>query len=165
MTGTRWTTVILLATLMLSMVAFAGPPKGHDRMPGGAERIVRMADKLDLTDDQIDRIESLRYDMEMRGIDIKADLEKTRLELKKLMGEEEKDRKEILAQVAAVNEIEGDISIMRVEGMLDINDVLTKEQRERLDELRRKGEGMRTGDKPMKGSSHGDHPDMHSRPG
>ncbi len=165
MTGTRWTTVILLATLMLAMVAFAGPSKGRERMLGGAGRIEKMADKLELTDDQVDRIESLRYDMEMRGIDIKADLEKRRLDLKKLMGEEEKDRKKILAQVAAANEIEGDLSIMRIEGMLDINDVLTKEQREQLDELRKKGAGMRTGDRPMKGSSQGDHSDMHSKTG
>jgi Spy/CpxP family protein refolding chaperone len=134
-------------------------------MLGGAGRIDKMADKLELTDDQVDRIENLRYDMEMRGIDIKADLEKRRLELKKLMGEEEKDRKKILAQVTAVNEVEGDLSIVRVEGMLDINDVLTKEQREQLDELRKKGEGMRTGDRPMKGSSQGDRSDMHSKTG
>ena len=141
MTGTRWTTVVLLTILILSAVVFA-QPKGRDMGGGGIGGIMMLADKLDLTDDQIEQIENLRYDMQKRNIDLKANLEKARLELGKLMREDKKDRKKILAQVEVVNGIEGDLNIARVEGMLDVNDILTETQRKTLEEERRKIGGM-----------------------
>ena len=58
------------------------------------------------------------------------------------MKQDEMDRKKILAQVEVANGIEGDLKLARVEGMLDVNDILTEKQRKKLEEERRKIGGM-----------------------
>ncbi|MCK5834060.1 periplasmic heavy metal sensor [bacterium] len=140
MTGTWWTKVLLFSTMMLagSILAFHAKGGMNKDRPGVSrgQKIEQMADHLELNQDQVDRIDDLRYEMKKKSIDMHADLEKARLELQRLMDADDLNRKAIISQVENVNELEDKLGILKIENMLDVSDVLTFEQRKMAKDLR-----------------------------
>ncbi|UCD37594.1 MAG: Spy/CpxP family protein refolding chaperone [Fidelibacterota bacterium] len=88
---------------------------------------------LDLTKEQKEKITGLRTDFQKEAIDMRADMQKLRLELQEQMRTEKPDRKAIEATVDKITAKQNTMMMARVNTHLDVRGVLTPEQREKFD--------------------------------
>ena len=91
---------------------------------------------LGLTDDQVAQIRKLNYDFEKQGIKLEADKNLAHLDLEQLMSADEPDRKAINDQLETIGKIETQQRQLDVNRNLDLREVLTKEQREKIGKFR-----------------------------
>jgi len=110
-------------------------------MMGGG--LLRLADELDLTDAQRDKLQTLGDDLARKQIRMRADLAIARLDLAKLMRADAPTQADVDAKVNAVTRLQGDMMKANFAARLDARKVLTAEQRKKLEDLR--SERMRGG--------------------
>lgn len=128
--------IVLAIILVLPATTFAQPGfDGHGRG--------RMMEKLDLTKDQETKIEALRNDHLKKMIDLRAELEKARIEMKQLLSKGEYTRAEYLNMTAKISKIHESLQNSRANHQMDVYDLLTKEQKAKWNEFRanRPGKG------------------------
>jgi len=118
-------------------------------------QIMGMADKLKLTDQQIEQLQTNAMANHKEMIQIKADLEKARLELKEIMLAKQIDKKTALKKQEAISAIKANIAQKRLVNKIDRLSLLTADQRAtmRKSMMRRghKGHGMGMGMGPGDG--------------
>jgi Spy/CpxP family protein refolding chaperone len=112
----------------------AGGPGSHG--PGMRHRRMDMMRELDLSKDQREKVEALRERQERSTIRMRADLQTSRLDLKRLMRAERPDRMAINRQIDRLAQQRADMQKARVGMMLDMRGLLTPEQQERARERR-----------------------------
>lgn len=123
-----------------------GMGHGQQRNGMGLDRLLRLADRLELTEAQQERLEKLRYDFKMEMVDTRADLQKAKIELKTLM---HKDDASTSAVNSAIDDVAGKgaaMSKLRFAHRSEAKSLLTAEQQAKLKELRlehRGGKGDR----------------------
>jgi len=129
------TTLIAFVSLVLFSTLFTGDtaaqPKKLMRMD--RERIMdhdRIMDKLNLTDEQQEKIEALRLHHQKEMIDLKADLEKKEIDLEEIKNKDNFTRSEIIAAVENINKIKNEIALKAANHRMDIYEQLTDEQKE-----------------------------------
>lgn len=86
--------------------------------------------KLNLTDEQQDKIEQLRINHQKKMVDLRADLEKSQLELKDLMIKGNYSRTDYLKTVQNIQKKREVMSTERANHQMDIYEILTPEQKE-----------------------------------
>lgn len=86
--------------------------------------------KLNLTDEQQDKIEQLRINHQKKMVDLRADLEKSQLELKDLMIKGNYSRTDYLKIVQNIQKKREVMSTERANHQMDIYEILTPEQKE-----------------------------------
>jgi len=112
----------------------AGPPEGR---PG----IERMAQFLDLSKDQVQKIEKLRDEHLSRVAGLRRELLRVRNEIRAELLEDSPDVSAIEKLVAKKADIRSRIELERVEHRLAVRKVLTPEQRDKMFMLRGRGAG------------------------
>ena len=143
MNGKIMTAVVAVA-LAGSVALAAGPGRGegHGRR-GGEERMKRMAEELQLSDAQIDAIKQMRQANRQRN-QAKRDeaqaLAKQWVELKDKG--DAKGAEKIQKQLTAMRE---EAQIRRLAERGKFEEILTPEQKEKLEQLKAEGPGMRRG--------------------
>jgi Spy/CpxP family protein refolding chaperone len=105
--------------------------KSHD----GQQRSERFAEKLNLTEEQQSTIEQLRIDNQKEMIDLKADLERKKLDLKELKSKGNYTREEYINRVEAVHNSKNTIVIAKAKNRMDIYEKLTPEQKKSFDKM------------------------------
>ncbi|MGH7681856.1 MAG: Spy/CpxP family protein refolding chaperone [Candidatus Eiseniibacteriota bacterium] len=124
-------------------------------MPGGGllRPNGRLAEALDLTDVQQDKLQVLGDDLARKQIRMRADLAIARLDLAKVMRADAPTQSEVDAKVNAVTRLQGDMMKAGLTATLEARKVLTAEQRKKLEDLKseRMGGGGR-GDGRGRGS-------------
>jgi Spy/CpxP family protein refolding chaperone len=164
---------------------WAGPPPMHGRGPEGMhggmrgrmgmrgdmgmgffmgpERLLlvdggsRVADDLDLTGTQRDKLRSIGGDVARKEIQMRADLETALLDVRDLMRSDSPSRSELDSKIDALTRIRGEMMKTGASATLDARKVLTSEQRKKLEEMR-PGRGGR---ESRRGSHQNMHKDMH----
>ncbi|KPL02839.1 MAG: hypothetical protein AMJ90_04630 [candidate division Zixibacteria bacterium SM23_73_2] len=96
------------------------------------------ADKLELTYQQKEKMRDLRTDSQKERIKLKADLKIARLELKDLMREEKPVRREIYRKIEEMGDLKVKLQKSRVDQRLAMKEILTPEQLDKLQDLKRK---------------------------
>ena len=91
--------------------------------------------KLDLTDEQQEKIETMKLDHQMEMIDLKANLEKKRLELEELKNEGNYTREEYINDVEVINSAKDAIAISRANFKMDVYELLDANQKKEWNEL------------------------------
>ena len=142
-------------TLTIAMVMIAAllagsalaQPCGRMGPKGGGPALERIADEIELTDEQLEEIENIRYESELESVDMHAELKKEEIELRHLMDFEDFSRQEIMAQAEKVGEMKQELQLNKMDARLRSLEVLTDEQREKMKDLRR--ESTREGIKKM----------------
>ena len=119
------------AMLLLFSLAYAQAPDPPMREKG---------EGLKLTDDQVEKMEEIRYNFAKTGIGLRADLKEARLELRHQMAQENTDKKEIARLVDRVAEAERMVLKHEVDRKLAVKEILTLEQFQKF--LHKRG-GMR----------------------
>ena len=99
------------------------------------QRGERFAEKLNLTEEQQTVIEELKINNQKEMIDLKADLERKKLELKELKSKGNYTRDEFLNRVEAVNNSRNNIALAKANNRMDIYEVLNAEQKDTFDKM------------------------------
>ncbi len=124
----RSTVTLLILLLVGSSMAIAQP---RDRMRGPHDRggmRERMAEELNLTDQQKDQMKKLRLDFERNQTDIHAKIKMARLDLKELFLKESLDRTAIEKRIKAVSDLQHQAKLSHIGHWFAVNEILTPEQ-------------------------------------
>lgn len=116
--------LVLLAAFFISANLYAQPGWGKGR--GGAG----MAENLNLTDAQKDKIESMRLQHHEKMIDLRADLQKKELSLREVKSKKNFTREQYLAAVETVTEARNKIAMERANFRMDVYAELDEDQKE-----------------------------------
>lgn len=95
-------------------------------------------DKLNLTDAQKDQFQKMRFDFQKQMIDLKANLQKSELELKEIQSSDNISRSVVLDAVRNISENKAAIAMAMANHKMDMYDVLTPDQRKVWKEMKRK---------------------------
>ena len=110
-----------------------------------------MLDKLNLTEDQQAAVEKLHFNHQNEMIDLRANLEKKKLELKELKMNGNYSRSDFINKVKAINDVKSQIAIAKANHHMDIYELLTDEQKkmfnDEMDDFRGPRDNMK--ERPM----------------
>lgn len=132
------TSAIAVIALFLMATLFVGESNAQGRM--GKRQGMRMGQcfradvfsKLNLTDAQKDKINSLREAHQKTMIDLRAQVQKDALTLKDLRLKENVSRQEVISAVEKLNKSRDAMALARANHLLDVREVLTPDQRKLL---------------------------------
>ena len=99
----------------------------------------RFAKELELTDDQLDKLQKLESDSRKKMIKLGADLSIKRIEFGEAMQKPDFDESAIKKLINEIAKLSSDTAKIKMGVMLDGMKILTKEQREKLISLKRRG--------------------------
>lgn len=117
---------------------------------GGQERgIKRIAEKLELNDEQVAKIKGVLSEARKKRIALGADFRVARIELREMVSAETVDKAKVTAKIDEIAKVSGDLLRARTDAVLAVREVLTPEQLAKADGLLerlmrgRKGRGRR----------------------
>jgi len=149
--------VLIIGSLILSTVAMAepkgdkkGPRAGHEGKPGAGKML---QEKLGLTDEQVQKMEALRAE----GKEKMAAASKTVKEKQEALQEAVKagaKEADIRAAATQVGAAIGDRAVLEAANVAELKKILTKEQYEKMQEMRKSGPKNR-GERPERGERRG----------
>jgi Spy/CpxP family protein refolding chaperone len=116
----------LFMLIFLSSVASSQPAEGLN--------LKRLSDKLNLTDAQKEQIEKLRTDHQKAMVDLKANLEKAKIELREVMNKDDFTRNDYLAANNKLIKIRDEIQLANANHKMDILELMNKDQRKIITE-------------------------------
>ncbi|MGK9477861.1 Spy/CpxP family protein refolding chaperone [Melioribacter sp. OK-6-Me] len=114
--------LVLVLLLVVPALNIAQPFDGKGRMP--------LCDKLNLTEEQQKRIDELRYELREKLIDLKAELQKNRLELRKMKSQSQIDEKQYMQLVEKSNTLRSNIRTETAKHWLAVYNLLDDNQKE-----------------------------------
>jgi len=124
--------IILLFALFSTQFAY-GQMQMRDMNMGNHHKM--MMEKLNLTAEQQDAIEKLMIAHQKQMVDLKANLEKKKLDLKELQLNTGYTRDEFLSKVSAINEAKNKIALAMANHKMDVYELLTDDQKETFNEM------------------------------
>lgn len=114
----------LLVAVFVSSAAFSQYGEGW--------HLKKLESKLNLTDTQKDQIQKLRLNHQKDMIDLKAKLQKARIESREVMSKENFTRDEYLAAQNKIMKLREEIHLAAANHRMDVLDLMNKEQRKIL---------------------------------
>jgi len=103
----------------------------------GVERILKIADEINLTDDQKDKLKSMATEFQLKKVDLEAEIEKGNILLRDLMHDESASESDVFKTIDRVTAFKADMKKMHYSHMKSAKNVLTNEQKEKLESLRK----------------------------
>jgi Spy/CpxP family protein refolding chaperone len=104
-------------------------------------RLERLADVLELSQDQIDRLEELRDQGFSQMADLRKEMARVDNDMRGEMLKDNPSEAALKKLVAKRSDIRGEMEMMQLEHRLAMRDILTQEQRDKLMMLRGSGRG------------------------
>ena len=95
-----------------------------------------MKEKLNLTDSQSEAVEKLHFSHKREMIDLKADLERKKLDMKELMSTGNYTRDDYLIKVKAISDAKEKMDLTKANHRMDVYDLLTDEQKVIFNEMK-----------------------------
>lgn len=134
---------IFLFTAILSLIFIAGNIfsqefRGRERDRDEMGIRDRIEEKLNLTDDQVNKIESLRLDNRKDMIGLRADVEKKEIELEELKNTINYSRDEYLKKVNEIISVKNNIDLARANHQMDIYQLLDENQKKEWNKMTHK---------------------------
>ena len=106
----------------------------------------RILKSLNLSEEQLKKVEDFRYEHQSKMIELKSEFQKNRLKIHKMMSNNEINSKDILDITAANNKLQGDIKTSFVKMWIKVYEILDKDQQKIWTHLfNRIGEELRGG--------------------
>lgn len=99
--------------------------------------IERHAEKLGLTEEHLTAIQEERFKAKKESIQIRSEIEVAELELNRFMDAANTDRGKVTAQVERIGELRTQLNLTRVYSQLAVKTILTQEQLDKLETLRK----------------------------
>lgn len=101
-------------------------------------QIERFAGELGLSEEQLSTIKVKRFEIEKHFIELSSQIQLADLELRELMNSEKPDMDEIKRKIEKIGRLKSDLHFTKVQGQLEIKNILTSEQLEKLKDLKKK---------------------------
>jgi Spy/CpxP family protein refolding chaperone len=95
-----------------------------------------MKEKLNLTDTQNEAVEEIHFSHKRKMIDLKADIEKKKLDMKELLSNGNYTRDDYLNKVKAISDAKEKMALVKANHRMDVYDLLTEEQRKTFNEIK-----------------------------
>ncbi len=118
---------ILGALFLLFSLAYAKAPH---------HQLMKAADKLDLTDEQINHIKDVQYNFKKAEIGLRADLKISRLELRHQMAQDKPDQQQISMLVDKIGETQKQLLKQEIDRKLGVKAILSPEQFKKFLQMR-----------------------------
>ncbi len=109
-----------------------GMGMGMDMGEGGGCGVMAMAEKLELTDDQIEKIKKLKLEHQLAMVDSRAAVRKAEISLKALMCGDNADQSKVFAAIDKLAALKADIKKATWKHRQQVKSILTDEQREKM---------------------------------
>ena len=110
-----------------------GPRGGFGHGAGvPADRMLRGASRLELSDDQITQLEQLSYDTKSKLIDLESDQDKARLEMHRQMETDGDNLSAMKKHLDSMAKIRVNIQELKLKNWIDAKNVLTDEQKQKV---------------------------------
>ena len=122
----------LSVIFILAVISDANAQKRSDMR----QNFNRMHEQLNLTDQQKAKMEELRLKHQEQMIDMRAELEKARLENQKLRSSDNLNRSDVISQTKKMNNIKNKMAESRANHKMDVYELLTDEQRKIWNDLK-----------------------------
>jgi Spy/CpxP family protein refolding chaperone len=109
---------------------------GVDGKGGGipAQRLLRNAEALKLTDEQIAALEKLSFETQKTMVDVRAEIDREHLELKNLLDSGSNDLSAVKAHLTAASQARAEMQAARIENLFESRKVLTEKQKKAIKE-------------------------------
>jgi len=130
---------------------------------GEGLNLERLGTKLKLSDTQKDQIEILRIGHQKGMIDLKAKLDKARIELREVTSKADFTRSELLASHSKIAKFREEIQLAAANHRMDVLELMTQEQRKILSEERLDRKGQKKFWKKGRGDCGMERPKMNER--
>lgn len=95
----------------------------------------KISKELNLTEDQVKKINEIHYSYASKVIDLRATLQKKHLELNRVISKDSFTRAEIEPILKEIGNLEAELRLNRIMEIQEIKRVLTREQSEKLREI------------------------------
>ncbi|MCL5031247.1 MAG: Spy/CpxP family protein refolding chaperone [Bacteroidetes bacterium] len=137
--------VLVVLTFFATCLVNAQPMPMKNKRPPQGMMMHRMdlMKKLNLTEQQKDKIADLRISFQKKMVDLRADLKKNKLDLQGLKVKGDLNRDGVIAAVEKINKSRDAISLAVANHLLDVYQVLTPEQQKTWKEEAPLFKGMR----------------------
>ena len=132
---------ILFALILLPAMATAKPGGGPGLL--NPKRIERIADRLGVSEDVAKQMKSMVFEAKRARIDLRAGIDKNRVDLQELIHADAPDETAIMAKIDVIGQLQIKVRKLRVGTMLKVRALLTPEQRKKLRKLMAKRMGKR----------------------
>jgi hypothetical protein len=113
---------------------YFGGTTAHEQQPV-ISLLLRNREKLGLSDDQVKKLEQLRSDFEKETIRNEADSRVAEIDLNNLLQAQSADLAKVEAKIRDIERLRADLRIARIRAIEKGKDLLTAEQRKKLQEL------------------------------
>ncbi len=148
-----------------------GPRGGRSKMVGGIGAILHLADELDLSEGQREELSEIFSSHKKEVIRLKAEIATVKVDLQKLIRQEEPDLGELEVQFTEIAGRQVEIKLAQIRVKIDARNVLTEEQKTALKKIRQdrqakrragaerppeRSEGRRMGRGPRRGPRDGE---------
>lgn len=121
------------AILLGSVLIFAQPQKNNERgtnwTNSGFDGL-RVQKMLKLSDEQSVEFNDIKYNHQLSVVDIQSEIQKNRIEVKKMMADNKIDSDKLLQLTNTNNELQGKIKTSRTQMWLDVYNILNDDQKE-----------------------------------
>ncbi|MEW5995441.1 MAG: hypothetical protein AB1744_13745 [Candidatus Zixiibacteriota bacterium] len=120
-----------------------GPGCGHGEAPGkcrgdgppGIGMLLRLADEINLTENQQQQLRQMQVQFATEKVDKQAELEKTRIKLRALMADEKALESDIMMAIDRTAQLKADLQKMRYRRHKQVRSLLTEQQVDKLKQL------------------------------
>ena len=129
--------LILFATMVtIIMITESIYPQENRRGDrGGSKYRGRIEERLNLTEEQSEKIEALKLDHRKEMIDLRADVEKKQIEIQELKNNPDYSRDDFLKKVNDINSVKNKIELARANHQMDVYQLLDADQKKEWNKL------------------------------
>ncbi len=122
--------VVIFFVAGLSLIAQPGMFHDEIKCDKGESFKGHMMEKLNLTDEQKQKIAYLKIEVQKKTLDLKNTINKNKLDLKKLMMADDLDKSKITSIIQENTELQGKIKKLHIENWFKIYGLLDKSQKQ-----------------------------------
>jgi Spy/CpxP family protein refolding chaperone len=125
----------ILGLALLLWLVLPAPARSEEMPPGRWWRQPRIADRLNLNEDQKRRLDDRFYSNRRRLIELKGALEREQLEVRRLLEKEPMDEAAVMTQFKNMDEARGRLARERFYFVVEIRKILGYERFQRLENM------------------------------
>lgn len=126
--------IILLVLFVSSTSIIAQRQRQNCDFEGRREMMI---EKLQLTEDQQEAIQALRFDHKNTMIELRAEVQKKKLQLEELKSSGNYSREDFLAGVESLSHTKQNMALVRANHRMDVYELLTDDQKSTFDKMRK----------------------------
>jgi Spy/CpxP family protein refolding chaperone len=116
--------ISVIGIFLLPVIAFANPPM---------VRAKKIMHEIGLSDQQIEKVQGLRFKADREQVDIRSDLDKAHIDMQQLLSADKPNDAAVFTQIEKIGALEVQLKKNRIGLMLEVRKLMTPEQWEKIE--------------------------------